>query len=317
MEPHPLIIAGDGDPHVDAVAVRLRAKGVAPLCLNKANLVSSGLGTSGASVRIDGEELDRITSIWNRRLLPLVLPNEMEARWRRWCEQEFSEALLGSLYRLDAHWVSDYYAVKKASLKTLQLQVAREEAHFDVPDYVITSDETLARSFIDGVCNGEAVVKPLGRPVVAADDSLSTVFTNRVSTREDFAWADLRYAPCIFQRLIDKVAELRVTVVGSSVFAAKIHVPRDLPHVDYRTVDPYALRHEAVELPEKVSEGCLGMCRYFDLRFAAFDFLLNKEGGIHFLELNPNGQWLWIEELTGHPISLAIADELCRRRAPA
>src|SRR6266851_4864116 len=45
----------------------------------------------------------------------------------------------------------------------------------------------------------------------------------------------------------------------------------------------------------------------------ALDFLVTPEGKWVFLEINPNGQWAWIEEETGLPIAAAIADALRSR----
>lgn len=53
------------------------------------------------------------------------------------------------------------------------------------------------------------------------------------------------------------------------------------------------------------------------LRFGALDFLVTPSGEWYFLEVNPNGQWAWIEQETGLPISSAIADALIAPRAPA
>ena len=47
-----------------------------------------------------------------------------------------------------------------------------------------------------------------------------------------------------------------------------------------------------------------------NLRYGAIDFICDQQGELWFLEINPNGQWAWIENLTGYPIAAAIADEL-------
>ena len=43
------------------------------------------------------------------------------------------------------------------------------------------------------------------------------------------------------------------------------------------------------------------------LNFAAFDFALDYDAQWHFLECNPNGQWLWLEVLTGLPTVETLA----------
>ena len=47
-----------------------------------------------------------------------------------------------------------------------------------------------------------------------------------------------------------------------------------------------------------------------NLRFGAIDLIRDVNGEYWFLECNPNGQWAWIENRTGLPISAAIVDEL-------
>jgi hypothetical protein len=50
--------------------------------------------------------------------------------------------------------------------------------------------------------------------------------------------------------------------------------------------------------------------RAFGLNFGCFDILVTKAGEPVFLEMNPNGQWLWVENMTGLPIGQAIAHQL-------
>lgn len=49
-----------------------------------------------------------------------------------------------------------------------------------------------------------------------------------------------------------------------------------------------------------------------NLQFAAIDFVLDVENRYWFLEINPNGQWVWIEHLVELPISKEIVNQLCR-----
>ena len=48
----------------------------------------------------------------------------------------------------------------------------------------------------------------------------------------------------------------------------------------------------------------LGLC------YGAIDMILTPDGRYVFIEINPNGQYLWIEQETGLPISAAICDLL-------
>jgi glutathione synthase/RimK-type ligase-like ATP-grasp enzyme len=107
--------------------------------------------------------------------------------------------------------------------------------------------------------------------------------------------------------------EIRVTVVDERVFAAEIHsqVPRPTQH-DWRRYDPFSTPVHPHPLPAAEAERCARLLRRLGLRYGAIDLVLTPEGQYVFLELNSNGQYLWVERRTRLPISEAIA-ELLRR----
>ncbi len=52
------------------------------------------------------------------------------------------------------------------------------------------------------------------------------------------------------------------------------------------------------------------------LRFGAFDFIVTEDDEYYFLECNPNGQWLWQDELLDVQIGYSIAqalDKFCKK----
>ena len=57
-------------------------------------------------------------------------------------------------------------------------------------------------------------------------------------------------------------------------------------------------------------ELCIKIVKSFELRYSSIDLNKDLTGKYYFLELNPNGQWTWIEQLTGHPIRDSIIEEL-------
>ena len=80
--------------------------------------------------------------------------------------------------------------------------------------------------------------------------------------------------------------------------------------VDWRRYDLGHTPHRAIQLPPSIEGKLVALCRGLGLSYGAIDLIVTPEGEHVFLELNPAGQWHWIEQLTGLPISDAIADEL-------
>jgi len=136
-------------------------------------------------------------------------------------------------------------------------------------------------------------------------------YTQVVSTR-DIGYAEaVRQCPVIFQAYVPKRLEIRATVVGSRVFAAEIHSQQtQRTRYDWRRYDHYETPYLAHILPDALARQCVRLVEALGLRYGAIDFVLTPDGRYVFLEINPNGQYLWVEEATGLPISDALCDLL-------
>jgi D-alanine-D-alanine ligase-like ATP-grasp enzyme len=47
-----------------------------------------------------------------------------------------------------------------------------------------------------------------------------------------------------------------------------------------------------------------------NLEYGALDFVLTPDGRFVFLEINPNGQWLWLDDMLSLGITTAVAEWL-------
>jgi glutathione synthase/RimK-type ligase-like ATP-grasp enzyme len=89
--------------------------------------------------------------------------------------------------------------------------------------------------------------------------------------------------------------------MGSTVFAARIDSqtnPDEVGRTDWRMGQNIAMSYS---LPDAVAEKCRTIVKEYGLAFGAIDLIKTPDGRYVFLELNPNGQWAWLEELTGDP----------------
>ena len=112
---------------------------------------------------------------------------------------------------------------------------------------------------------------------------------------------------------IHKIYDIRVVVVGEKVFATAIHSQEYAEtEVDWRAWDlcDFSLRHEPIELPSEISARCRSITVDYNLTYSAIDLVLGQDGAYYFLEMNPNGQWAWIEHKTGYAIRDALIDSM-------
>lgn len=125
--------------------------------------------------------------------------------------------------------------------------------------------------------------------------------------------AEIAVCPVLFQEYIPKQPEVRVIVIGTRCFAFAIHSQaHELSAEDVRGVAPEWLRREVVRLPRDVAIALRRFVRHQGLVFAAVDFAVDEQGRYVFLENNANGQWLWLERLTGFPLSAEMLAYLLR-----
>jgi len=160
---------------------------------------------------------------------------------------------------------------------------------------------------------GSLVAKSLGPAFLEETNANYFIYTTAIDL-DDATPAEVQLAPVIFQERLWPKEDFRVTIVGSHVFAAMI--PKDTVRpLDWRaTSEPP--QFERAELPRSVTRKLLALLRQLGLRFGAID-LCRKDGDFFFLEVNPNGEWGWLETSLGLPIADAIVDELCQTSAPS
>ena len=87
-------------------------------------------------------------------------------------------------------------------------------------------------------------------------------------------------------------------------------MPADKGKEDWRQGYAVGLPQVKIKTPKVIEIFCKKYLKTINLNFGCFDFIYGKNKKYYFLECNPNGQWMWIEEDIGLPISKAIADFL-------
>jgi glutathione synthase/RimK-type ligase-like ATP-grasp enzyme len=314
MSPKILIVSAQEDPHVHSVTRHLEQKGVEWILvdLRKLSEESLTLHMDKGQFWFGEVEISEYNTIWYRRAWPTLI-EELTEEYLEWSREEFKQAFLGALLSLNPHWISYPLAIKKASFKPLQLYLARSKFGFNIPKTLITSNPKKAREFVEHFGLKNCIAKCLGAPFIEEEkkEQITYIFTNSLDNIALSDLEDLKLAPCIFQTFVEKQFEVRLNVVGEQVLAAKIYSSElSEASIDWRTVDHTRLRHEPIMVPKQIESACIGLCKELGLRFGALDFIVDPHGEWYFLEINANGQWQWVEDMTGLPISKALADEL-------
>ena len=257
----------------------------------------------------EGEfDLREVTAVWHRRInFGAQLPANLDKQLRHASLGEASAAAHGMLASLKAFRLDDVRHIRHAENKQLQLQVARELG-LDTPRTLTTNDPAAVRAFANS-CEDGMITKMLSSFAIYEEGKELVVFTNAVKPEDLADLSGLSLCPATFQELLAKSLEIRVTVVGQRVMSAAIdsQVSARAAH-DWRR-DGVRMIHDwqHYQLPLNVEEKILRLMDYFSLNYGAIDIILTPDGRHVFIELNPCGEFFWLERAPGLPISDAIA----------
>jgi len=256
-------------------------------------------------------ELGDVRSVWYRRPLPPDPSAWGTPERARWAISEARETLDGLWRTLDAFWVNHPDRNRIAGSKLHQLRLAGRIG-FRVPATLVSNNAAEVRDFAARHAAMGIVCKPLGEGRLDLSEGERLFFTSRFDLTQEDDLSDLGPEPYLFQELVPKRYDLRVTVIGDDVFAVRIESQQSgVSDVDWRRAGG-AQPHAVEELPSEVARMCRSITDSYGLEFAAIDLVRAHDGEHVFLELNPNGQWAWLEQLTGQPLRSCLADLLER-----
>ncbi|MHA4813211.1 ATP-grasp ribosomal peptide maturase [Streptomyces aculeolatus] len=221
----------------------------------------------------------------------------------RFSAAQVRHGLGGTLYALrEALYVNHPLSMQTAEHKVLQLAAA-ERFGLAIPPTLVSNDLGDIRGFI--AAHGRVVYKTLRwTPYSRAGQGMST-WTEAVTAEE--LDESVAVAPHLFQARVEKVADVRVVVIGDHVFAVRI----DSDLLDWRA-DYGALTYKVIDLDGRLENALRAFLDHFSLVSGSFDLALREDGQVCLFELNANGNWGWLQDATGAPMSSAFADVLER-----
>lgn len=298
-----LILTNSQDVTADYLAAALSSRGVAYVRLDTDTALQQ-IGFDYADSRpvllLGGVEHgpERFSAVWYRRPERLRHPGISLAPEGRLVLEEWAEALEGFLAHIgEEKWVNHPSRNVRASHKLEQLSRARSVG-LAVPDTLVTQDPARLRAFY-ARHGGRVIAKPMASGHVerpeGEEDSL--IYTSRVRASDLNDLDDLRTCPTLFQQFVDKRTDVRITVVDTDLHAVELiaREPDGTQRCDIRRNNMEDVTYRPVTLPVAVRTRVEALVESYGLRFAAIDMAVAADGGWVFFEVNPNGQWAWLD----------------------
>jgi hypothetical protein len=313
-----LIIGDPDDPHVKAVSGHIDRVEYDLVFLDPANgdtgsllfsydpfslkIVNSGEATSS----------EEIKSVWwrvkpNLSMLPKTIE---EVETKQFIQREWLLAFEAMSFVLDdCFWINRRDVDILLRSKPFQLYKAQSFG-FEIPSTIIGNDFAAIEQHF--ASRQEVLYKPLSYFAVPPEKIL---YSNAIPVADlPGHHKNISIAPCIFQAYVDKQYELRITIIGAHVFPVRIH-SQENPNaaLDWRR-EQLNLQYEVVTLDAAFEKKLLTFHRATGLVYGAYDFIVGVDGKYTFLEVNPVGQWLWLESILKLDISEKMAGALMQGR---
>ncbi|MFC1593933.1 hypothetical protein ACFL38_01235 [Candidatus Omnitrophota bacterium] len=249
---------------------------------------------------------------WRPRLL-----DDLDAR-KRLSKTEYSFFfdewrlfLRGIFFSLKScFWLNPYPDNLQLQEKVYQLQIA-QQIGFLIPFTFITTSLKHARAVLAD-SKHDFIYKSFAPLMVErknrhGKDKALFLYTSPVKKTELRDFETEYPTPNIFQHYVSKKREVRITVVGKKVFAAEVDSQAlEAGKHDWRKAI-HTLPFRVHSLPRGIERKCFRLMRKLGLNYCTIDMIVTPKDEYVFLELNPNGQYGWIEGMTKQPITKNIA----------
>jgi hypothetical protein len=300
-----LLMSPEQDAHTQAVRRCLELMGAAVATLDLAEFPQQAqvafnygarLGCYESLVSDYDRDLDlrECSVVWWRQPQPFMLHPELTDRlYRSFAYIECQATIAGLWLALDASWINHPMRSEEALRKPYQLKVA-QQVGFALPATLITNNPNRARAFVQQ----HGVERTIYRAFSA---TARTWHEARLVPTQPMALLDnVCYAPVVFQEYIPAQHDLRVVVVGNELFAAVAPALAGERTTIVGELEPYPLT-------SALASQVRTLVTRLELGYGVVHMRIALDGQPLFIDLDPSGNWLEMEEQTGQPITQAIA----------
>ncbi|KAK2572811.1 hypothetical protein P5673_001800 [Acropora cervicornis] len=264
-------------------------------------------------VIVDGERIpsESITSVWYF-WMPCYpeTDNLLEFMGKEFVTTEWGRVIRSlESYLPNARWINPVSSLDLAMRRPHQLLLA-QQVGLTVPKSIITNNPAAVEKLFDEVETGRVVFKTLEQLFVPPN---TMVFTKEIKREFVTQSPDsISKRPAIYQELVERISELRITIVGDELFVVRISsqvVGENNHRLDWRTCESKMERncYSKAQIPESAKRRLLEFHKRAGLVFASYDLLERGEDDIVFLECNPcRVAWLWLEKC----LSLTVTEHV-------
>ena len=308
-----LIISSTIDFSTDLVCYQLMMSGEKFYRLNRDEFIKHNivvdLQKKSMMISIEDEEyniqFEQLKGVFYRAPVFLRTQAKAELSVQEQLERnQWSSFLRNLIIFQNANWINNPVYTYRAENKMFQLCVA-ESCGLQIPKTYVSniSVNMLERE-------KKYIVKSLDTALFYDTQNNKEMFTyyNVVSGEEVHDY-ELASAPIIIQEFLNPKVDCRVTYIQGKLFPVKILQNGEGLYGDWR-LRKDELEYVPFQLPPNISMAICKLMQKLEIQFGGIDLAIVGEK-YFFIEVNPTGEWGWLEIKTGMQISQTIKKALC------
>ena len=262
------------------------------------NLTDNTLRISGISYN-----LNDFKSVYYRRTCDFWVKDKYVSEYIRTEQVAFLRQL--EFLIPQAKWINLPSKMYLANNKLDQLQVAKKLGWI-IP---ITQAGTSVNNIKVDI---KYIIKSISSQLVNINENESCGLSSQLVNSSEITGINFG-SVCIVQEYVEKQYEIRVTIIGDNIFAFRINsqeTGNPQTAVDFRNWGDDKLKFELIDMPQVVIDKCFSITHHYGLIYNTIDIICTPDNEYVFLEINPNGQFGWMDVLINNRISKALAMEL-------
>lgn len=237
--------------------------------------------------------------VWWRRArkpyLPKTMVHPQDYAFVMRENQLFHESLTHTLAP-NAFWINSKESASRANFKLLQLKLA-SECGLKIPTTLCSNDPHEIRCFVLKYASDGVVYKPFCSHFWFEKDQYKALYTAKVGYETLPNVQSLQSTPGIFQKEVKKKYEVRIVCFGHWMVAVKLDSQAYAEGVvDWRKIRDEHFIPEPHDIPLALQMKLRQLMEKLGIVFGSFDLIVTQEDDYVFLEVNEQGQFLWIED---------------------
>jgi len=248
-------------------------------------------------VTLGSHTIERGDVVWVRRPEP-PQPNpktaEADKKFASLEYRSFYHSIAYLLESLPVWCINKYSFARRIIQKSAQLNLARR-CGLKIPATLMSNSPEQVKAFLNR--GGRTICKGFTPHVWQKDGQKSVAITETFELTPDRLPADevLTFAPAIYQEMVPKEFDIRMVLMGNHIYSYALHNSKKA--LDWRQDCGFGhVSVEPVATQPQVEQGVLAFAREAGICFGSLDFGVDAQGNWWFLEINEQGQFLWLEQ---------------------